>query len=123
MAFSVLPKRSSPWVTLFVKIANMATNRHKSISHETYAVFVFGVARNALHRVSRLIFSCKCSIRTSFWNEIHSGMKLILVSCEQPLSLYETQDDIIFFDQQCEECLFINVCRSIVHPIKILVNL
>ena len=26
------------------------------------------------------------AVRTSFWNETHSGMKLILVSCEQPLS-------------------------------------
>ena len=25
------------------------------------------------------------AVRTSFWNETHSGMKLILVSCEQPL--------------------------------------
>ena len=26
------------------------------------------------------------AVWTSFWNETHSGMKLILVSCEQPLS-------------------------------------
>ena len=26
------------------------------------------------------------AVRTSFWNETHSGMKLILVSCEQPLT-------------------------------------
>ena len=26
------------------------------------------------------------AVRTSFWKETHSGMKLILVSCEQPLS-------------------------------------
>ena len=25
------------------------------------------------------------AVRTSFWNETHSGIKLILVSCEQPL--------------------------------------
>ena len=26
------------------------------------------------------------AVWTSFWNETHSGMKLILVSCEQPLN-------------------------------------
>ena len=31
------------------------------------------------------------AVRTSFWNETHSGMKLILVSCEQPLILADNK--------------------------------
>jgi len=33
--------------------------------------------------------------RTSFWNETHSGMKLILVSCERPLNIWYSWSQFI----------------------------
>ena len=63
MAFSVLAQRSSPMVTLLVKIADVAINKHSSISR---------VRVNVLYGISRSLFSCKYSTnfileRNSFW--------------------------------------------------------
>jgi len=57
----------------------------RDMSRETCALFGFELARKPRAqdplRLSRSILSCECSMN-SFWNETHSGMKLILVSCE-----------------------------------------
>ena len=64
-------------VTFFVKIADMVINRHNSISRETCAIFVFDVARERLATgLADWCFHVN-AVQTPFWNETHSGMKLI----------------------------------------------